>query len=659
MLLDDWEKLSVKRAGGRDRAAEVQRGAAVRRHRDDRRCSWRRPTPTAGSVVPVNAHARITRPDENGGAAMLRRPFSFHDGIDADGAPDAGLLFVCWQADPLRGFVPVQRKLDRGDALSPFLRHEASGLFAVPGGAAEPGTTWGSGCWRADERLAGRWGTAGSVTGREIGGWAGPSQRPIRVRPCQPAIRISAPRAPSPRPPCARFPRRPPGELVPMVSVPAALDAVRAGEAERRAGADRELRRGRHHHHPRRTGLRRAADDLPRGAAADRLRAAGPPRHELSDDEDGHRRTRPPSRRCATGWQTNLPDASGSRRPPTRTARGWCRRAATTAPSRASSRRRRTAWSRWSTDIHDAQNAQTRFVLVGRPARPAAPTGADKTSVVLWLRDDHPGALLELLQEFAVRGVNLMRLESRPTGEGIGSYCFSVDAEGHITDRRVGEALMGLKRICPQVRFLGSYPRADEVRRRRPGTSTRSSAAADWLAGARRTRLGRPAGSGPGLAAGWSGTCAGFARQSYLAELSPVIHRSYPQAWFSTWGQVDNEARLSRQIALQPTPSVHSPVRSPFVTPVSVDQSFRANHFHSKVSVGGFGRGIHSRTSASGMITSDFHRSFTQPVDNIPGMPRSLWTTPPSSPVPHTGLESTDRTPQCPVPGSRIAAFQR
>jgi prephenate dehydratase len=135
------------------------------------------------------------------------------------------------------------------------------------------------------------------------------------------------------------------------------------------------------------------------------------------------------------------------------------------------------------TEIHDAANAQTRFVLVGRPGRPAAPTGADKTSAVFWLGDDHPGALLELLQEFAVRGVNLIRIESRPTGSGIGRYCFSVDAEGHITDRRVGEALMGLKRICPQVRFLGSYPRADEVPPQvRPGTTDAEfAAAADWL----------------------------------------------------------------------------------------------------------------------------------------------------------------------------------
>ncbi|WNI30498.1 prephenate dehydratase [Streptomyces sp. ITFR-6] len=139
------------------------------------------------------------------------------------------------------------------------------------------------------------------------------------------------------------------------------------------------------------------------------------------------------------------------------------------------------------TEIHDAENAQTRFVLVGRPARPAAPTGADKTSVVIWLGDDHPGALLELLQEFAVRGVNLMLIQSRPTGAGIGNYCFAVDAEGHISDRRVGEALMGLKRICPNVRFLGSYPRAGvtlaDVGPLRAGTSDAEfTVASDWLA---------------------------------------------------------------------------------------------------------------------------------------------------------------------------------
>ncbi|MEU6010099.1 prephenate dehydratase [Streptomyces sp. NPDC093064] len=139
------------------------------------------------------------------------------------------------------------------------------------------------------------------------------------------------------------------------------------------------------------------------------------------------------------------------------------------------------------TDIHDAENAQTRFVLVGRPARPAAPSGTDKTSVVLWQRDDHPGGLRDLLGEFSTRGINLMLLQSRPTGAGIGNYCFCVDAEGHINDRRMAEALMGLKRICLQVRFLGSYPRADgdtaDVRPPLTGTSDQEFvAAADWVA---------------------------------------------------------------------------------------------------------------------------------------------------------------------------------
>ncbi|MGV4888424.1 iron uptake transporter deferrochelatase/peroxidase subunit [Streptomyces viridosporus] len=136
MLLDDWEKLGVaeqENVIGRRKSD----GAPLSGGTETSEMDLEKTDAEGGLVVPFNAHARITRPDQNGGAAMLRRPFSYHDGIDADGVPDAGLLFICWQADPLRGFVPVQRKLDRGDALSPFIRHEASGLFAVPGGAAE------------------------------------------------------------------------------------------------------------------------------------------------------------------------------------------------------------------------------------------------------------------------------------------------------------------------------------------------------------------------------------------------------------------------------------------------------------------------------------------------------------------------------------------
>jgi dye decolorizing peroxidase len=136
MLLDDWEKLSV-RAQEDVIGRRKSDGAALSGGTETTAMDLEKTDAKGNLVVPINAHARITRPDQNGGAAMLRRPFSFHDGIDTDGVPDAGLLFICWQADPLRGFVPVQRKLDRGDALSTFIRHESSGLFAVPGGAAE------------------------------------------------------------------------------------------------------------------------------------------------------------------------------------------------------------------------------------------------------------------------------------------------------------------------------------------------------------------------------------------------------------------------------------------------------------------------------------------------------------------------------------------
>ena len=136
MLLDDWEKLSLREQEGVIGRRKAD-GAPLSGGDETTEMDLEKTDAQGNLVVPFNAHARITRPDQNGGAAMLRRPFSYHDGIDADGTPDAGLLFICWQADPLRGFVPVQRKLDRGDALTPFIRHEASGLFAVPGGAAE------------------------------------------------------------------------------------------------------------------------------------------------------------------------------------------------------------------------------------------------------------------------------------------------------------------------------------------------------------------------------------------------------------------------------------------------------------------------------------------------------------------------------------------
>src|SRR5262249_29357001 len=149
-------------------------------------------------------------------------------------------------------------------------------------------------------------------------------------------------------------------------------------------------------------------------------------------------------------------------------------------------------------EVNDVPDAVTRFVVVSRPGPVAASTGADRTSLVAFLREDHPGALMELLTEFAVRGINLTRIESRPTGDGLGKDCFSIDCDGHLDAARVGEALMGLRRRqVPRMQAARGGrtppgPRGDRRRGVRPGGG---------LAGppAQRRRLGHaPARPRPG-----------------------------------------------------------------------------------------------------------------------------------------------------------------
>jgi prephenate dehydratase len=134
-------------------------------------------------------------------------------------------------------------------------------------------------------------------------------------------------------------------------------------------------------------------------------------------------------------------------------------------------------------DIGDRKNAVTRFVVAGPAAPLPAPTGADRTTLAAFLATDHAGALSEILTEFVVRGVNLTTIQSRPIGDRLGRYYFFIDCEGHVADARVGEALMGLRRLCADVRFLGSYPRADHGQTQVPrGTSDADfAAAAQWL----------------------------------------------------------------------------------------------------------------------------------------------------------------------------------
>ncbi|MES2170887.1 MAG: prephenate dehydratase [Actinomycetota bacterium] len=113
-------------------------------------------------------------------------------------------------------------------------------------------------------------------------------------------------------------------------------------------------------------------------------------------------------------------------------------------------------------NIGDNPNAETRFVLVSRTTALPAPTGADKTSIIAELPDDTAGRLLEMLEQFATRGVNMSLLASRPIGDSLGRYRFVIDLDGHVRDERVADALLGLKRFSPNVIFLGSYPRADK-----------------------------------------------------------------------------------------------------------------------------------------------------------------------------------------------------
>ena len=111
--------------------------------------------------------------------------------------------------------------------------------------------------------------------------------------------------------------------------------------------------------------------------------------------------------------------------------------------------------------IEDHQGNKTRFILIAKDGIPA-PTGHDKTSVVVFQQSDKPGSLLAILQEFAARSINLTKLESRPTREALGNYCFFLDLEGHIADSVMADCLKTLQTKDIRVKFLGSYPAAGE-----------------------------------------------------------------------------------------------------------------------------------------------------------------------------------------------------
>ncbi|MGN6695936.1 MAG: prephenate dehydratase [Aquihabitans sp.] len=133
-------------------------------------------------------------------------------------------------------------------------------------------------------------------------------------------------------------------------------------------------------------------------------------------------------------------------------------------------------------EIEDHPENETRFVLVA-PTTVPAPTGHDKTSIVVFQHEDAPGSLLAILQQFAARSINLTNLQSRPTKKGLGDYCFLIDLEGHVADDVVADCLRVLRTKGHELKFLGSYPAAgahgDAVREAQSDAARSADA---WLA---------------------------------------------------------------------------------------------------------------------------------------------------------------------------------
>lgn len=109
--------------------------------------------------------------------------------------------------------------------------------------------------------------------------------------------------------------------------------------------------------------------------------------------------------------------------------------------------------------IEDISRNTTRFLVIGRDDTHR--TGNDKTSV-MFVTSHFPGALFKVLQPIAESGVNMLKLESRPTRHQNWSYFFFVDVEGHMEDANVKKAMAEMKNVCLYLKFLGSYPRASE-----------------------------------------------------------------------------------------------------------------------------------------------------------------------------------------------------
>lgn len=109
-------------------------------------------------------------------------------------------------------------------------------------------------------------------------------------------------------------------------------------------------------------------------------------------------------------------------------------------------------------NIQDKESV-TRFIVLAPGGVATAPAGRDKTSLLIALKD-RPGALYHALGEFAHRGINLTKIESRPSKRALGDYMFHIDCEGHIEDEQINAAVHALNQHVTLLKLLGSYPAA-------------------------------------------------------------------------------------------------------------------------------------------------------------------------------------------------------
>lgn len=280
-------------------------------------------------------------------------------------------------------------------------------------------------------------------------------------------------------------------ELVPCESVPAALDALRAGEVLA-AGVPVEnsvegsvsvtldaLIDGDPVTAVAETVLPIQFDVLVRpGTSADQVATVASHPHAIAQVREWLRTNLPGAAEHATSSTASAADA----------VRDGHYDAAVVAPAAAE---HHPELETLVNGIADVRDALTRFLLLRRPGMLPEPTGADRTSIVATMTDE-VGALTNLLTELSHRGINLTRIESRPTKDRLGEYWFFLDFDGHVADARVGEALAALWRRCGEVRFLGSYEKADRSPASvRPSASEQAfHAATEWL---NEVRAGRSA----------------------------------------------------------------------------------------------------------------------------------------------------------------------